>query len=77
MCALELIRAGPLFARVEKLLYLAGNNEYERLDLTGKAVGLYGGRGARWPSNHRDSTVEESFTLVEVILVLSTGQGQC
>ena len=26
--------------RLEKLLYLAGDNEYERFDLTGKAVGL-------------------------------------
>jgi hypothetical protein len=26
--------------RLEKLLYLAGDNEYERFDLTGKAIGL-------------------------------------
>jgi len=38
--SIKLVRAGPLFARLEKPLYLAGDDEYERFDLTGKAVGL-------------------------------------
>ena len=38
--SIKLVHAGPLFARLEKPLYLAGDDEYERFDLTGKAVGL-------------------------------------
>jgi hypothetical protein len=38
--SIKFVHAGPLFARLEKPLYLAGDDEYERFDLTGKAVGL-------------------------------------